>query len=83
MAVSYLRGLVVVFRQRRPGFESMSGHVGFVVDKVAWGRFSPSTSASPANSRSTDCATPVTSHHPGLVQGAKQWTSTQSHPGSR
>jgi hypothetical protein len=34
---------------RRPGFEPGSIHVGFVVDKVALGRFSPSTSVSPAN----------------------------------
>jgi hypothetical protein len=32
-------------RVRAPG----SIHVGFVVDKVALGRFSPSTSVSPAN----------------------------------
>jgi hypothetical protein len=37
-----------------PGFEPRSGHVGFVVDKVALGRFSASTSVSPANSHSTD-----------------------------
>jgi hypothetical protein len=31
--------------------------VGFVVDKVALGQFSPSTAVSPANLHSTDCST--------------------------
>jgi hypothetical protein len=30
------------FPPRRPGFDSKSGHVGFVVDKVALGQFSSS-----------------------------------------
>jgi hypothetical protein len=47
------------------------GHVGSVVDKVAWGRFSPSTSVSPANLHS-DCST-IIIYHLGLVQQAKQW----------
>jgi hypothetical protein len=34
-AVPRLRRLVAGFIPRRPGFESRSGHVGFVVDKVA------------------------------------------------
>jgi hypothetical protein len=33
-----LRGLVAGFPQRRSGFEHRSGHVGFVVDKVALGQ---------------------------------------------
>jgi hypothetical protein len=33
--------------------------VGFVVLKVALGRFSPSTSVSPAGSHSTDCSTVI------------------------
>jgi hypothetical protein len=37
-------------------FEPVSGHVGFVVDKMDWGRFSLSTSVSPAE-HSTDCST--------------------------
>jgi hypothetical protein len=39
------RPLTAEARVRAPG----SIHVGFVVDKVALGRFSPSTSVSPAN----------------------------------
>jgi hypothetical protein len=39
----YLRRLVVIFPLRSPRFELWSGHVGFVVDKVARGRFSPRT----------------------------------------
>jgi hypothetical protein len=35
--------------------------------KWHWGRFSPSTSVSPANSHSTDCSTSII-YHPGLVQ---------------
>jgi hypothetical protein len=37
-AVPWLRRLVVGFPPRWPGFEPRSGHVGFVVDKVALGR---------------------------------------------
>jgi hypothetical protein len=33
-----------------------------------WGRFSPSTSVSPANSHFTDCPTFIIIYHPGLVQ---------------
>jgi hypothetical protein len=35
--------------------------------KWHWGRFSPSTSVSSANSHSTDCSTLII-YHPGLVQ---------------
>jgi hypothetical protein len=38
--------------------------------KWHWGRFSPSTSVSPADSRSTDCSTFIM-YHPSLVQWAK------------
>jgi hypothetical protein len=44
--------------------------VGFVVEKVVLGGFSPSTSVSPANSLSTDCSTFIIVYHPGLVQQA-------------
>jgi hypothetical protein len=51
------------------------------MDKQHWGRFSPSTSISPAKSHFTDCSTLITTttttiiiinthyhhHHPGLV----------------
>jgi hypothetical protein len=49
--------LVAGFPLRRPGLEPGLGHVGFVVDKWNWGRFSPSTSVFPANSHSTNCYT--------------------------
>jgi hypothetical protein len=35
-AAPYLRWLVAGFPPRRPGFDLRSGHVGFVVDKVAF-----------------------------------------------
>jgi hypothetical protein len=38
MAVPSFRKLVAGFPGPRPEFESMSGHVGFVVDKVALGQ---------------------------------------------
>jgi hypothetical protein len=47
--VPWLKRLVGGLSPRRPGFAPGSIHVGFVVDKVALGRFSPSTSVSPAN----------------------------------
>jgi hypothetical protein len=47
--VPWLKRLVAGLSPRRPGFAPGSIHVGFVVDKVALGRFSPSTSVSPAN----------------------------------
>jgi hypothetical protein len=40
--------LVAGLSPRRPGFAPGSIPVGFVVDKVALGRFSPSSSVSPA-----------------------------------
>jgi hypothetical protein len=48
-ALPWLKRLVAGLSPRRPGFAPGSIHVGFVVDKVALGRFSPSTSVSPAN----------------------------------
>jgi hypothetical protein len=50
--------------------------VGFVVDKMHWGRFSLSTSVSPANSHS-NCSTVIIIYHLGLVQWAKQWLHYQ------
>jgi hypothetical protein len=38
LAVPYLRELVAGFPPRRPGFEPWSGHVGFLVHKVALGQ---------------------------------------------
>jgi hypothetical protein len=48
-AVPWLKRLVAGLSPRRHGFAPWSILVGFVVDKVALGRFSPSTSVSPAN----------------------------------
>jgi hypothetical protein len=48
-AVPWLKRLVAGLSPRMPGFAPGSIHVGSVVDKVALGRFSPSTSVSPAN----------------------------------
>jgi hypothetical protein len=42
--------------------------VGFVVDKVALGQVSPSTSVSPANPHSTNCAIIIIIDYLGLVQ---------------
>jgi hypothetical protein len=55
-------------QQQPPGFDPSSGHVGYVMDKVVLGRFSPSTSVSPASSHSTNCSTLITIHHLWLVQ---------------
>jgi hypothetical protein len=49
-AVPWFRRLVAGFPTRGPGFESRSGHVGFVVVKRNWGRSSPSTLISFGNS---------------------------------
>jgi hypothetical protein len=46
--------------------------VGFVVEKWRWGTFSPSASASPAKSHSTDFSTLIIIYHPGLVQKTKE-----------
>jgi hypothetical protein len=40
---------------------------GFFVDKGHWGRLSPSTAVTPANSHSTDCSILIT-YHPVLLQ---------------
>jgi hypothetical protein len=49
MAVPWLRRLVAGLSPRRLGFDPGSVHVGFVVHKVALGRFSPSTRFFPVN----------------------------------
>jgi hypothetical protein len=46
--------------------------------KWRWGRFSPSTSVSPANLHSTNFSTITLTYHPGLVQYASSGRSTQS-----
>jgi hypothetical protein len=62
------RRLVAGFSPRRSGLKPMSSHVRFVVDKVALGRFLPSTSVSPANIHSTNFSTITLTYHPVLVQ---------------
>jgi hypothetical protein len=59
-------GIVAGFSSRPPGFDPRSDHVGIVVEKWQWGRFSPSASVFPDNSHSTDCSTLI--YHLGLVQ---------------
>jgi hypothetical protein len=49
-AVPYFRQLVAILPPRRPGFEPRSGHVGFVVDKVALGQVFSEYFGFPANS---------------------------------
>jgi hypothetical protein len=67
------------FLQRWPGIEPGSGHVGFVVDKVHWDRYSLGTSFSSAN-HSTDCSTVITICQPGLVKWAKYLPTCQVDP---
>jgi hypothetical protein len=67
-AAPYLNRLVAGFPPRRPGFKPGSSHVGFVVEKWRWGRFSPSISVSSANLYSTNFFTITLTYHPGLVQ---------------
>jgi hypothetical protein len=65
-----------------PGFDPGSCHVGFVVDKVALGLFSPNTSVSPAN-HSTDCPTPIIQGWYNRPNGGQHAKLTQSHPTPR
>jgi hypothetical protein len=59
-------------------------HTGLVMwdlwwTKWRWGRFSPSTSVSPTNLRSTNFFSTITiTYHPGLVQEASNGRSTKS-----
>jgi hypothetical protein len=46
--------------------------------KWRWGRFSPSTSDSPANVHSTNSSTITITYQPGLVQQASNGRSTES-----
>jgi hypothetical protein len=68
MIVPYLRRLLAGFPPRRP--RSISGQVMWDLwwTKWHWGRFSPSTSVSPANFHSTNCSTVTLIYHLGLVQ---------------
>jgi hypothetical protein len=62
------RPKVAGFPPLRPGFEPGSGHWDLWWTKWRWGRFSPSTSVSPANLHSTNCSTITLIYHLGLVQ---------------
>jgi hypothetical protein len=55
-AVPQLRRLVVASPPRRSGLEPGSGHVGFVMDKVALGQVFSEYFVSPANLHSIDCS---------------------------
>jgi hypothetical protein len=66
-------GFSISDKQLRIGSFEDSYHVGGVLwdlwwTKWRWGRFSPSTSASPANLHSTNCSTITLIYHLGLVQ---------------
>jgi hypothetical protein len=63
-----LRQIVARFSPPWAGFDTMSGHVGFVVDKVALGQVFFKYFICPANSHTTDCSTIIIIYHPGLVQ---------------
>jgi hypothetical protein len=54
--VPYLRRLVADFPPGLPGFDPTSGHLEFVVDRVALGQVSYEHFGSPANSHSTKCS---------------------------
>jgi hypothetical protein len=51
-----------------PGFDPGSGQVGFVLNKVALGKVSSSTSVSPANLHSNNCSTITLTYHLGLIK---------------
>jgi hypothetical protein len=69
----------VVLDSKQLFFDPGSGQVGFVVDKMALGKFSPSTSVSPGNLHSTNCFTITLTCHLGrynrpevaVVQGSR------------
>jgi hypothetical protein len=63
---SMSEALIAGFRQQRSTFDPRSDYVGFVLNKLALGRFSPSTSVSLDNSHSTKCS--ILIYHPELVQ---------------
>jgi hypothetical protein len=52
----------------RMALDPRSGHVGFVVEKVALGQVFLGTSISPVNSHSTSYSTIIIIYHSGLVQ---------------
>jgi hypothetical protein len=56
LAMPWLKRLAAGFPSQWRRFDFRSGHVRFVVDSVVFGRFSPSTSVSPANSHVSICS---------------------------
>jgi hypothetical protein len=48
--------------------------------KWHWGRFSPSTSVSPANPHSTDCSIIIIIYHPGPVADLPSELTVSPHP---
>jgi hypothetical protein len=63
-------GTVAGFPSRLPGFEHDSGHVEFVVDKVALMQAFSEYFGFPVNLHSTNCSTITIIYHLGLVQQA-------------
>jgi hypothetical protein len=59
---------VASFTPWRTAFERRSGHVGFVVGKVALGQVFSEYFSSPAKFHSTNCSTITNIYHLGLVQ---------------
>jgi hypothetical protein len=62
---------------------SSPGHVVCGLRWTKWhcGRFSPSTSVSPANSHSTGCSILAIVYHPGPSSGRRtKWTRSHPHP---
>jgi hypothetical protein len=81
--VSFLRSPIYGFPPQWPGFKPESGQVEFVVDKVALGRFSPSTSVSPANLHSTKFSIIIItrSRYNRPIGGRRaEWTQLNSTP---
>jgi hypothetical protein len=70
--------LVADFQPQHPSFNPRSGHVGFV-NKMALGRFSLSTSFSPASSYTTKC--PILIYNPQIIQQANQCVGERPHNG--
>jgi hypothetical protein len=69
---------LLYFNSHRGGPGSIRGPVMWDLwwTKWHWGRFSPSTSVSTANSHSTDYSILII-YHPGLLQYAKYWPTYQ------
>jgi hypothetical protein len=60
--------LVAGFSSRLPQLDPRSSHMGFVVEKWHWDRFSLSNSVFPPNSHSSNYFALICRNHSGLVQ---------------